>query len=238
MQAQEFEGTLEFLFADGNSSDRTKEVLLELAEADPRIRVFDNPRRTTPSGLNVCLRHARGTYVARMDAHTFYPSGYVQDGVRRLAKGDTRWVSGPPIASPVGPTSRAVALALDSFLGQGGSRRWAAREEGASEPDENDLDSGVFAGVWKRDVVLDYGGWDEGWSSNQDAEMAGRFFREGERLVCLRSMGAHYVPRNSLRRLWKQYDGYGYYRARTFNRHPMTMRRSHVIPPGLVLTIP
>jgi glycosyltransferase involved in cell wall biosynthesis len=238
MQAQEFDGTLEFLFADGGSSDDTRSILEELAVADPRLPVFDNPRRTTPSGLNVCLRHARGEYVARMDAHTVYPARYVADGVSRLQAGDTRWVSGPPIAAPTGPVSRAVALALDSFLGQGGSRRWAPREEGAGEPEENDLDSGVFAGVWKRDTVLEYGGWDEGWSSNQDAEMAGRFFREGERLVALRSMGAHYVPRNSLRRLWRQYHDYGYYRVRTFRRHPMTMRRSHVFTPGLVLALP
>jgi succinoglycan biosynthesis protein ExoA len=238
MQAQEYSGTLEFLFADGGSRDATKAILAELALEDPRIRVFDNPRRTTPSGLNVCLRHALGEYVARMDAHTVYPARYVADGVARLQRGDTRWVSGPPIAAPNGPVSRAVALALDSFLGQGGSRRWAARDEGAGESQENDLDSGVFAGVWKRATVLEYGGWDEGWSSNQDAEMAGRFFRRGERLVCLRSMGAHYVPRNSLRKLWRQYHDYGYYRVRTFRRHPGTMRRSHLFTPSLALSVP
>ncbi len=237
MQAQEFSGALEFLFADGGSKDATRSILEDLARADPRIRVFANPLRTTPSGLNVCLRHARGEYVVRMDAHTFYPARYVADGIARLRAGGTSWVSGPPIAAPVGPTSRAVALALDSPLGQGGSGRWAAREPGGQEPAENELDSGVFAGVWKRATVLDYGGWDEGWSSNQDAEMAGRFMREGERLICLRSMGAHYVPRNSLRRLWRQYHDYGYYRVRTFNRHPATMRRSHLVPPGLVAAV-
>src|ERR1700690_1026342 len=70
MLAQRFDGRFELLFADGRSQDRTREILEELAENDSRIRVFDNPRRGTPSGLNVCLREARGEYVARMDAHT------------------------------------------------------------------------------------------------------------------------------------------------------------------------
>ena len=45
MQAQRFEGSVELLFADGGSSDRTHEILEELAEGDPRIRILDNARR-------------------------------------------------------------------------------------------------------------------------------------------------------------------------------------------------
>jgi glycosyltransferase involved in cell wall biosynthesis len=70
MQAQRFDGAIELLFADGGSDDRTREILLELAAHDPRIRLLDNPRRHTASGLNVCLREARGEFVARMDALT------------------------------------------------------------------------------------------------------------------------------------------------------------------------
>jgi glycosyltransferase involved in cell wall biosynthesis len=112
MQAQSFEGSLELLFADGGSSDRTREILEELAASDSRIRVLDNPRRRTASGLNVGLREARGEYVARMDAHTYYSPTYIAAGVQRLRRGDTEWVSGPAIPRPVGAVSRAVALAL------------------------------------------------------------------------------------------------------------------------------
>ena len=60
MCSQRFAGSLEFLFADGGSTDRTREILHALAERDPRIRVLDNPNRSVSSGLNVALRHARG----------------------------------------------------------------------------------------------------------------------------------------------------------------------------------
>lgn len=235
MRAQEFDGVVELLFADGGSTDRTNAILEELAAEDPRIRVFDNPRRRTPSGLNVCLRHARGEYVARMDAHTVYPPRYLAAGVDRLRRGDTSWVSGPAIPRPTGPTSGAVATALATWLGQGGSRKWQEAEGGADPAyTEIVLDTGVFAGVWRRERVLAFGGWDEGWPSNQDAEMAGRFIGDGERLICLVEMGAHYVPRNTLRGVARQYHGYGYYRVRTALRHPHSMRRSHVLAPGLV----
>lgn len=234
MRKQRFDGELEFLVIDAGSTDRTRELLQELARVDPRIRVFNNPRRFAASGLNVGLRHATGRWVARMDAHTEYPDDYVLRGVERLAHGDTRWVSGPPIARGEGPVSRAVALALRTRLGRGGSRKWAA--ERSDREREYALDSGVFAGVWERETVLAYGGWDEAWLVNQDSEMAGRFLAEGEKLICLEAMGAWYVPRDSFRALWRQYLRYGEYREKTAVRHPHTMRRSHLLAPGLAVT--
>ena len=235
MRDQEFDGELELVVVDGGSSDRTREILTELAREDPRIRVFENPRRTAASGLNVALRHARGRWVARMDAHTRYPEDYIARGVRRLRRGDTRWVSGPPIATGEGPVSRAVALALRTPLGRGGSRKWAA--EKSTSDGAYQLDAGVFAGVWARDTLLEYGGWDERWLRNQDSEMAGRFLARGERLICIPAMAAEYAPRNSLRALWRQYRQYGEYREKTAARHPATMRRSHLVAPALVLTM-
>jgi succinoglycan biosynthesis protein ExoA len=235
MLEQEFSGGLEVVLVDGRSTDGTRAILDELARADSRLRVFDNPRRDTPSGLNIALRHARGRWVARMDAHTAYPPDYVALGVERLQQGGTRWVSGPQVPTGQGPVSRAVALALRTPLGRGGSRKWAAA--GSSADDEYELDSGVFAGVWERDTLLQYGGWDEGWARNQDAEMAGRFLARGERLICLPRMAARYTPRESVKGVWRQYGGYGEYRVKTALRHPHTMRRSHLMPPGLVLSV-
>lgn len=234
MQSQNFDGELEFLFADGQSTDRTKAILEQMARDDPRIRVFDNPRRRTPSGLNVCLRHARGEFVARMDAHTFYPADYLADGVGRLRRGGTTWVSGPVIPDPTGRVSRVVALSLSSPIGRGGGRKWSSQSDGASEIE---LDSGVFAGVWRREDVMRFGGWDEAWPQNQDSEMAGRFLDAGERLVCLTQMAARYVPRNTLRGLFKQYSNYGFYRIATARRHPHTLRRTHALPPAVAICL-
>jgi succinoglycan biosynthesis protein ExoA len=235
MLEQHFPGRLEFLLVDGGSTDGTRSILSDLARRDPRLRVLDNPRRSTPSGLNIALAHARGRWVARMDGHTEYPRDYLALGVERLRRGDTRWVSGPQVATGDGPVSRAVALALRTPLGRGGSRKWGTSDGAVTQ--EYELDSGVFAGVWERETLLQYGGWDEGWPRNQDSEMAGRFLARGERLICLPEMAARYTPRDSIRSLWRQYLQYGDYREKTALRHPHTMRRSHLIAPSLVLTL-
>ncbi len=233
MRKQRFPGEIEFLFADGRSTDRTREMLEAMSREDPRIRVFENPNRSVSSGLNVALGHARGRWVIRMDAHTEYPDDYVSIGIERLAKGDTRWVSGPQVPKGTGRVSRAVAMALASKLGRGGSRKWGEQLDGSD--DEWDLDAGVFAGVWERSTLLEYGGWDERWPRNSDSEMAGRFLDRGERLVCVSRMGAEYAPRDSLGGLWRQYLLYGEYRVKTAACHPRTMRRSHLLAPALVV---
>ena len=236
MQAQRFDGSLEFLFMDGRSQDRTKAILEELAADDPRIRVFDNPGISSTAGLNVGLRHARGDYIVRMDAHTFYPEDYIARGVERLRRGDVVWVAGPQVPYGTGTWSRRVALALHSWLGTGGSARWGASENGGAPP-ERELDTGVFAGLWRRETVEEQGGWDEGWPINQDSELAARVLRSGGRIVSVPELAARYVPRDSLRSLARQYWRYGNYRAKTASRHPESLDARHLVSPALAVAV-
>lgn len=228
MQGQRFDGAIEFVFIDGRSDDETVDILRELQSEDPRIRVLDNPARRTPNALNIGLTSARGTYVSRMDAHTIYPPDYLAEGVRRLERGDIAWSSGPQIPKGIGRWSSLVASALASPLGVGGAGFRTLRDQ------EIEVDSG-FTGVWRRDTLVAHDGWDEGWPINQDGELAARVRGAGGRIVCVPSMAASYVPRNSLRALARQYARYGRYRVKTVQRHPTSMRRSHVLAPGLTL---
>src|SRR5215212_8338956 len=226
MLAQRFDGSIEFIFIDGASEDRTAEILRELQERDPRVRILENPRRTTPIGLNIGLAAARGAYIARMDAHTYYPEDYLARGVARLRRGGAAHVSGPQIARGEGTWSRRVALALDTPLGRGGAQ---FRQANGSEIE---VDSG-FTGVWPRPVLEAHGGWNEDWHNDQDFELAARIRGSGGRILCLPEMGAEYIPRNSLVSLARQYWRYGVYRVKTSRAHPESMRRSHLLAPSL-----
>lgn len=236
MLAQDTEHSFELLFVDGRSNDRTVEILRRLRDDDPRIRILDNPRRTTAHALNIALRAARGRYVARMDAHAAYPAGYLRHGIERLAAGDVDWVTGPQIPTGDGYWSRLVATALGGRLGRGTSDKWAADARDAPA-DEWELTTSVFTGVWRRETLDELGGWDGAWPVNQDSEMAARVLARGGRIVCRREMGAAYVPRNDLRRLGRQYRRYGAYRARTFVRHPASCGPARLAASGLPLVL-
>jgi len=226
---------VEFLLVDGRSSDGTPELLRRAALEDPRVRVLDNPLQTLAGALQVGMAHARGRMVAKMDAHTFFAPDYLRLAVQRLGRGDVHWVSGPAIPFAVGPGSKAVAAALGTKLGIGGASKWPSSARG--EQAEWDLDTGVFSGVMTRSALERVGAWDPGWPANEDAELASRFLRAGERVLCVGGMGARYMPRESLRGLARQYGRYGFYRVKTARRHPPSMRRSHVLPPGVVLAL-
>ncbi len=218
----------EFLVIDGGSTDTTWEVAEAIAREDPRVRLLRNPARRTPNALNIGLREARGEFVARMDAHCLYPETYLADGIDRLQQGGVEWVSGPQLPIGRGKWSERVAVALETKLGVGGA---TFREDLQTEIE---VDSG-FTGVWRRDVLLRLEGWDEGWPVNQDGELAARIREEGGRIVCLPAMAAGYVPRNSLGSLRRQYWRYGQYKAKTCRHHPNSLRRSHLLAPGLVV---
>jgi glycosyltransferase involved in cell wall biosynthesis len=230
MLAQQFDGTAEFLFIDGGSEDGSRSILAELAAEDPRVRVLDNPARRTPQALNIGLKYARGEFVARMDAHTFYPPQYLSAGLERIRHGDAANVGGAAWAVGTSPGSRRVARALRTALGTGGAQ---FRRE---HQDEIELDSG-FAGVWRQDLLEALGGWDEGWVNDQDTELAARIRKSGGRIICIPEMAADYVPRETLEALVRQYVVYGRYRVKTANRHPESLRRSQLLPPALVVAV-
>ena len=227
--AQRFDGELEVFLIDGGSDDRTAQIIASLAAKEPRIRVRTNPGRRIPNALNIGLREASGEFVVRMDAHASYPPDYIAQGIERLEAGGVACVSGPPVPQGDGNCSRRVALAVPTWLGMGGGVF-------QNPSRETDVDTS-FTGVWRRSTLIDVGGWDEGWEVNEDSELCARIQAQGGRYVSIPGMAAGYVPRNSLGELARQYWRYGKYRAKTAHRHPGSIRRSHVLPPGLVIAL-
>ena len=225
---QRFDLPFEVLVIDGGSEDRTPEILERLAGEHPQVKVLANPARLIPNALNIGLRHARGEYIARMDAHAYYPPDYIALAVDRFEAGGVECVSGPQEPHGEDAWSRRVALALRSRLGIGGATF-------RNPTQEIEVDT-AFTGVWRRSTLLELDGWDEAWPINEDAELAARIREGGGRYVCLPAMAARYVPRRSLRALAVQYWRYGQYRAKTARRHPIGLRHSHVLPPALVAT--
>ena len=135
MQAQHFDGTVEFLLRGRPLGGRHA--------GDPRgararrtraCGVLDNPARTISSALNVGLRQARGEFVVRMDAHAFYPAGLRRQGRRAPAARRRRVGERPRAARRRRPlVGRLVSLALSAR----GSAP-AARASGAATRETRD----------------------------------------------------------------------------------------------------
>ena len=61
-------GEFEVLAVNDGSLDRTGEILREWERRDPRVRCIQTPPRGIVHALNLATEHARGEFLARMDA--------------------------------------------------------------------------------------------------------------------------------------------------------------------------
>lgn len=208
VQAQDYPADrIEILVADGRSTDRTREILAELAEADPRIRVVDNPERLQAAGLNKLIREARGEIVVRMDVHCEYAPSYVRKCVETMEKTGADNVGGAQRARAKSAFQRALCAALTSPLGVGGAGYRDASKEGFVDT--------VFLGAFRRKIFETIGLYDPKAITNEDAELNQRLLESGGKIYLSREIEVHYYPRDSFKTLAKQYYKYGRGRART-----------------------
>src|SRR5262245_7523049 len=140
---------LEVIVADGGSRDRTLEILAGLAGEEPRLKVVDNPKRIQAAGMNEAIRRARGDVIVRMDVHADYAPDYVRKSVEVLERTGASNAGGA--ARPRAKTffQRALAAAITSPLGVGGSAYRNEANEGWVET--------VFNGAFPRRVFEDVG---------------------------------------------------------------------------------
>ncbi len=111
----------EILIIDGDSTDRSRRIAEEVSSRHSNIRLLDNPDKIVPIGLNQAIRQARGRYIIRMDAHTEYPSDYVQNCVSELERVGAANVGGRCITRPGGNslTAKSIALLTQTRAGVG-----------------------------------------------------------------------------------------------------------------------
>jgi len=123
---------IEIIVIDGGSSDGTRGIVGELAMADPRIRLVDNPGRIQSMGLNIALRIATGEYVVRLDAHSSYPRDYLALTLETSLRTGCDNAGGLVITQPRGTGYQAAliqALTTHKFgVGDSGFRTGWSRE--------------------------------------------------------------------------------------------------------------
>ena len=222
---------LEVLVADGLSTDKTREVVAELARRHPDIAVavVDNPGRIVPTGMNACLRRASGEVIVRVDGHTIVEPDYVRRCVDALERTGADCAGGRMDPVSESGFGRAVALATASPFGVGGARfHYSSTEEWVDT---------VYMGAWRREVFDRVGRFDEEMVRNQDDELSYRIRARGGRVLLDPSIRSAYYPRSTLRSLWRQYFQYGYWKVRVLQKHALQMRARQFAPPAFVVAL-
>ena len=198
--------SFEILLADGMSTDRTREILMDYARRFPQIRWFENPGKFPPMGLNRLIRLSKGTVIVRMDAHANYPKDYISKCVFYLQERNVDNVGGVWNTLPASssPSARAIALVMSNGFGVGNAY---FRIRTVKEPRLVDT---VPFGCLRRDVFDKIGFFDEEMYPNEDDEFNFRLIMNGGKVLLVPEIVSNYYARESLDKLWRMYYQYGY----------------------------
>lgn len=218
--------TVEWLIADGDSSDGTRERLAERARLDSRLVVIHNPQRIVSSGLNACIAHAEGDVIARLDVHTNYARDYLARCLAVLERTGADNVGGPWVAVGEGVQQAAIAAAFQCRWVVGGARSRDQSFDGWTDT--------VYLGCWPRSTFDRFGGFDESLVRNQDDEHNLRIRRAGGRIWQSPAIRSTYHPRAALAQLFSQQRQYGYWRPFVMRKHGIPASWRQLAPAALL----
>jgi glycosyltransferase involved in cell wall biosynthesis len=214
---------LELIVVDGMSDDGTREIVQKLSASDSRIKLLDNPRKIVPTAMNIGLKAAKGDIFIRIDGHATIAPDFIMKSIRCLQDHPDAWVVGGHIET-ISDTfiGRTIAAAMRSPAGVGNSRFRVGDYEGW-------VDTLAF-GTHHKWILDKIGYFDEELLRNQDDEFSYRIIQAGGKIWLSKSIRSIYYARGSLKKLWRQYFQYGFWRIRTMQKHkkPATFRQ--VIP--------
>lgn len=222
------EGTLapsdyEVLVVDGQSTDRTRQIVEGLMREHPQIRWIDNPRRITPVAFNLGVKAARGSHISIVSAHCFVEPDYYRVCLETLQQTGAAVAVGREIALPADDSAQArlVMAILNSRFGIGGSFRTVTRE--------GPVDA-VSAAVFRRSAFEQVGLFDERLVRNQDNELSSRILARGMQIWMTSRVKHYYYSRGAIKALLWQNFRNGLYGVLTWRINPASFSLRHGIP--------
>jgi len=219
---------LEVLVADGRSDDGTRALLTEYSKKNSQIRIIDNPEKITPTALNEAIKAAKGNIIVRMDAHTEYAPDYIAQCLQVMEETGADNVGGPARTKAKTYVQKAVAAAYHSKFSTGGARFHDPNFEG-------EVDT-VTYGCFKKEIFEEVGLFDEELVRNQDDELNHRLIQAGKKIFQSPKIKSSYFPRSSLRSLFRQYEQYGYYKVKVWQKHELPTSVRQMVPGAMVLS--
>jgi glycosyltransferase involved in cell wall biosynthesis len=231
--SQNYLGKFEVILALGPSRDSTNEIARSLATEDPRVVLVENPSGRTAAGLNIALNASTQDVVVRVDAHAEIPTNYLELVIEILKQSGAVNVGGVMGAEGITFFESAVAAAMCSPFGVGGSRFHTGGKA--------DFVDTVYLGAFIRQAVVDAGGFDERFIRAQDWELNYRLRQNGGKIYFDPRLHVTYRPRSNYRALAKQYFEYGRWRRVIARKYPETINFRYLAPPlaliGSVLSL-
>ena len=219
--AQNYPVPFDICLAVAPSDDESDAIAAAIVGRESRVRLASNPAGATPSGLNAAIAATSGTVIVRVDGHAELSEGYLRRAVETMRRTGAVNVGGIQAAQGETPFEQAVAAAMTSWMGTGGSRFHVGGAEGPVDT--------VYLGVFDRAAGDSVGWFDESLIRNQDYELNIRLRQAGGTIWFDPQLSVSYRPRGSIRALARQYYEYGWWKAEVARQHPGSLRPRQIL---------
>lgn len=220
---QKYDGKLEVILALGPSTDNTNQIANSLAQSDSRIKLVNNPTGKTAAALNLAIAAASSEIICRIDGHAEISDTYIKTAVEIMIQNGAVNVGGLMNASADRGFQSVVATAMRSRIGVGSSKFHTGGEAGPADT--------VYLGTFKKSAILQAGGFDEKYIRAQDWELNHRLRLNGGVVWFDPRLVVTYRPRDTFRKLAKQYFEYGRWRRAVSREHKGTVNYRYLAPP-------
>ena len=227
--SQNYPGNLEITLAIGPSIDQTFIVAKELAAKYPNIKLIENPKGLTTSGLNLAIALSTSDVIIRVDAHSELSPNYIARGVEILAETESVLVGG--VMSAVGKTAlqKAVAFGYGSRFGLGGGSYHVGGKAGEAES--------AYLGIFDAKALKKVGGYDEKIIRGEDWDLAQRLKASGGKVWFSPELVVKYWPRSNIKALAWQFYSTGIWRGDLTRRAPGKASIRYFLPPLALLLL-
>jgi len=221
----------EIWVADGRSTDRSRETVSVFEQGKVQVRLLDNALQTTPSGINLGIRAAKGQIIVIAGAHAVYPADFIENCVYWLDKTGADVVGGPVRTEAENGHfgARMATLVLTSPFGVGNSRFRTSSEEGW-------VDTVPF-GAYRRAILDRVGLFNERLVRNQDNDLSARIRRAGGKIYLTPALTTTYIPVRNFTDLLRQAFRKSQWHIFTLRENVLALGFRHLCPAALVVAV-
>ena len=177
---------------DGESTDRTKDIVQEYCTKEKNIHILDNPEKTAPFAMNIGIENSKGDIIIRMDAHAWYSPKYVSTLVHYLKTTNADNIGCVWITDVLNKTAKTLSIkeVLASPFGVGNS----SFRTGTDKIMEADT---VPFGCYRREIFEKAGYYNTKLTRNQDIELNKRIKANGGKIYLIPDALCTYYARET-----------------------------------------
>lgn len=225
---------IEIIVVDGQSTDDTKDIVLQKSASNHNIRLIENPDRFTPFGLNAGINNASGTYILIASSHSAYPPDYIRVLLKEIKELEADGIGGVMKTEVIRSNlvSESIRIALTHPFGVGNS----LFRTGIDKPLNVDT---VPFGLYKKSFFNEVGLYNTELIRNHDIELSKRALAAGKTIFLTPTVSCVYYARETYGGIWKNNFRNGLWNLKTvfITKNLKSLSLRHFVPLIFILSL-